>query len=114
MYVRQYKLKCRDKHNMDRFRIVTTQGKTFAQLMKNYSVRLPGFIEAVDDHVDNESWEITTKWESKVHFEESQKHPYRKMFWNKFEVEALKHDISLLIIDGDTGQVTNPFDFLED
>ena len=114
MYIRRYKLKCREEPKMDRFRIVTTQGKTFAQLMKSYSVKLSGFIDATDDHLDNDRWEITTKWESKTHFDDAQKHPMRRMFWNRFEVEALRHDISLLIIDGDTGEVTNPFDFLED
>jgi hypothetical protein len=108
MYTRRYKLICEGPENMQRFRIVSTQGRPFAQLMKNYNVTIPGFVSAVDDHFDNTSWEITTTWESKKHFEDSAKHPMRKMFWNRFEVEALRHDIKLQIIDGDSGEVFEP------
>lgn len=108
MYTRVYKLKCTEEPKMNRFRIVTTQGLPFAQLMKNYSVRLPGFVSATDDHLDNERWEITTVWESKEKFDEAQKHPYRKMFWNRFEMEAFKHAISLTITDSE-GLLYEPF-----
>jgi hypothetical protein len=108
MYERKYKLVCEADAKMERFRIVTTQGLPFSQLMKNYSVTIPGFISAVDDHFDNMSWEITTTWESKKHFEDSSKHPMRKMFWNRFEMEAFKHEINLQVIDGDTGEVYEP------
>jgi hypothetical protein len=81
MYERKYKLVCEAEPKMERFRIVTTQGLPFAQLMKNYSVKMPGFISATDVHYDNERWEITTVWESKKDFDEAQKHPMRKMFW---------------------------------
>jgi hypothetical protein len=108
MYERKYKLVCEAEPKMERFRIVTTQGLPFAQLMKNYSVKMPGFISATDVHYDNERWEITTVWESKKDFDEAQKHPMRKMFWNRFEMEAFKHEINLQIIDGDTGEVYEP------
>jgi hypothetical protein len=108
MYTRQYKLKCLDKPKMNRFRIVTTQGLPFEQLMKNYSVRIPGFVSALDEYFDDERWDIATSWTSKKDFDEAQKHPMRKMFWNRFEVEALRHDIQILIIDGDTGEVYAP------
>lgn len=107
MYTRYYKLKCLEEPKMQRFRIVTTQGLKFEQLMKMYSVRMPGFISAEDTHFDNERWEITTTWESKEKFDESQKHPMRKMFWTRFELEAFKHDIELLVTDGDTGETIN-------
>ena len=42
------------------------------------------------------------------HFEESLKNPIKKWFWSRFEFEAFKHDIKLLVIDGDTGEVTEP------
>jgi hypothetical protein len=108
MYKRYYKLKCLDGPKMKRFRIVTTQGLPFEQLMKNYSVKMPGFISAIDDHFDDEKWEITTTWETKSHFDEAQKHPMRKMFWNRFEIEALRHDIQMIVIDGDTGESYEP------
>lgn len=108
MYTRVYKLKCMDGPKMNRFRIVTTQGKTFEQLMKTYSVKIPGFVSAVDDHLDDERWEITTTWESKEKYLEAQKHPFRKMFWNRFEVEALKHDIYLTVTDNE-GELWEPF-----
>jgi hypothetical protein len=109
MYVRQYKLICEGPANMERFRIIGTQGLTFEQLMKRNNVKPPtGFISATDDHFDNTRWEITTKWETKADFEEGIKHPMRKWFWNRFEMEAFKHDIKLQIIDGDTGEVYEP------
>lgn len=108
MYVRYYKLKCLEEPKMQRFRIVTTQGLSFEQLMKQYSVRMPGFISAEDTHFDNERWDITTIWESKEQFDEAQKHPMRKMFWNRFEVEILRHDIQFIIVDGDTGEHSEP------
>jgi heme-degrading monooxygenase HmoA len=108
MYKRYYKLTCLDEPKMKRFRIVTTQGLPFEQLMKNYSVRMPGFISATDTHFDDERWEIETIWESKKHFDDAQKHPMRKMFWTRFEVEVLRHDIQFIIIDGDTGESFEP------
>ncbi len=108
MYKRYYKLKCTEEPKMKRFRIVTTQGLPFEQLMKNYSVRMPGFISAVDTHFDDEKWEIETTWETKQHFDDAQKHPMRKMFWTRFEVEALRHDIEMIVIDGDTGESYEP------
>jgi len=108
MYTRQYKLICEGEANMNRFKIVTTQNLSFTQLMKNYSVSVPGFISAVDDHFDNERWEITTQWENKAAWEKAQQHPLRKMFWNRFEMEALKHDLKLVVIDGDTGVSFEP------
>ena len=53
MYKRFYELKCMEEPKMKRFRIVTTQGLPFEQLMKNYSVRMPGFISAVDTYFDD-------------------------------------------------------------
>mgnify|MGYP003350259808 FL=1 len=112
MYTRQYKLVCEGKPNMERFRIIGTQGLSFEQLMKRNNVRPPpGFISAKDDHFDNERWEITTVWESKQAWEEAIKHPMRKWFWNRFEVEAFKHEIDLQVIDGDTGEVSRPLAF---
>ena len=108
MYVRYYKLKCLEEPKMQRFRIVTTQGLSFAQLMKQYSVRMPGFVSAEDTHFDNEQWDITTIWESKAQFDEAQKHPMRRMFWSRFEVEILRHDIQFIIIDGDTDEHFEP------
>jgi hypothetical protein len=108
MYKRFYELKCMEEPKMKRFRIVTTQGLPFEQLMKNYSVRMPGFISAVDTYFDDEKWSIETSWESKEKFDEAQKHPMRKMFWNRFEVEAFKHDIYLIMKDSD-GVVWEPF-----
>lgn len=108
MYKRQYKLICEGEPKMNRFKIVVTQGYSFEQLMKNYSTKLKGFVTATDDYYDNERWEITTIWESKADFDEAQKHPMRKMFWNRFEMEAFKHEIKLQVIDGDTGEVFEP------
>ena len=108
MYTRQYKLICEGPENMERFRIVTTQGLSFQQLMKNNNVNPSGFISATDNVFTNQNWEITTTWESKNHFEESLKNPKKKWFWNRFETEAFRHDIKLLIIDGDTGEITEP------
>jgi hypothetical protein len=109
MYIRQYKLICEGPENMERFRIVTTQGLSFQQLVKKNNLKPPaGFISADDDIFTNSTWEITTKWESKKHFEESLKNPMKKWFWNRFEFEAFKHEIKLLVIDGDTGEVTEP------
>jgi hypothetical protein len=108
MYIRQYKLICEGPENMERFRIVTTQGLSFQQLMKKNNVNPRGFISATDDVFTNQNWEITTTWESKNHFEESLKNPIKKWFWSRFEFEAFKHDIKLLVIDGDTGEVTEP------
>jgi hypothetical protein len=108
MYTRYYKLSCEAEPKMKRFRIVTTQGLPFAQLMRNYSVTIPGFISAVDDHFDDERWEITTTWESKDKFDQAQKHPMRRMFWTRFEVEALRHDIKMVVIDGDSGESYEP------
>ena len=108
MYTRYYKLKCLEEPKMKRFRIVTTQGLPFEQLMKNYSVRMPGFVSAEDTFFDDERWDITTTWVSKEKFDESQKHPMRKMFWSRFEVEILRHDIKFIIIDGDTNEEFEP------
>jgi hypothetical protein len=109
MYTRQYKLICEADPKMERFRIVNTQGLTFEQFMKRNGLKPPvGLVSATDDHFDNERWEITTTWESKAAFEEAAKHPMRKWFWNRFEMEAFKHDIKLQIIDGDTGEVYEP------
>jgi hypothetical protein len=111
MYVRQYKLTCEGEPKMNRFRIVATMGMTFEQLMKNYSTKIKGFVGATDDFYDNQQWEITTTWQTKSDFEEAQKHPMRKMFWNRFEMEAFKHEIKLQVIDGDTGEVFEPLSF---
>ena len=111
MYTRQYKLMCEGPENMERFRIVTTQGLSFQQLMKKNNVNPQGFISATDDIFTNQNWEITTTWESKNHFEESLKNPMKKWFWNRFETEAFKHEIKLLVIDGDTGEITEPLSF---
>lgn len=109
MYKRHYKLVCEGPANMDRFKIVTTQGHTFEHLMKKNNIKPPaGFIEAVDDYYDNTRWEITTIWEDKESFEAAQKHPLRKMFWNRFEFEAFKHDLKLVVTDGDTGESYEP------
>ena len=113
MYIRYYKLTCMAEPKMKRFRIVTTQGLPFEQLMKNYSVRMPGFIRASDIHFDDEKWEIETEWESKDKFDEAQKHPMRKMFWNRFEIEALKHDINLVMTSNE-GEIWKPFEDLFD
>ena len=103
MYIRQYKLICEGPENMERFRIIGTQGLSFEQLMKKNNVKPPaGFISATDDVFTN------NKWESKKHFEESLKNPMKKWFWNRFEFEAFKHEIKLLVIDGDTGEITEP------
>lgn len=111
MYKRNYKLTCMGEPKMKRFRIVTTQGLPFEQLMKNYSVRMPGFISATDIQFDEGHWEIETEWESKEKFDEAQKHPMRKMFWSRFEVEALRHDINLVMTSSD-GEVWKPFEDL--
>lgn len=108
MYKRTYNLKCMGEPKMNRFRIVTTQGLTFEQLMKTYSVNMPGFVKATDSYFDNERWDIETEWESKEKFDEAQKHPMRKMFWSRFEVEALKHDINMIMTSSD-GEVWEPF-----
>jgi hypothetical protein len=108
MYTRQYKLICEGPENMERFRIVTTQGLSFQQLMKKNNVNPSGFISATDNVFTNQNWEITTTWESKKHFEESLNSPMKKWFWNRFETEAFKHEIKLLVIDGDTGEITEP------
>ena len=108
MYVRKYHLSCQGQSNMNRFRIVATQGLPFTQLMKNYSVKIPGFVNAEDELFDDSTWHITTTWESKKDFDEAQKHPMRKMFWNRFEMEAFKHDLKLVVIDGDTGESYEP------
>jgi hypothetical protein len=96
---------------MERFRIVTTQGLSFQQLMKKNNVNPSGFISATDNVFTNQNWEITTTWESKKHFEESLNSPMKKWFWNRFETEAFKHEIKLLVIDGDTGEITEPLSF---
>ena len=49
MYTRQYKLICEGPENMERFRIVTTQGLSFQQLMKKNNVNPSGFISATDN-----------------------------------------------------------------
>ena len=109
MYKRYYKLICEGPANMDRFNIVTTQGHTFANLMKKNNVTPPpGFIEAIDDYYDKTRWDITTVWESKQAFDEASKHPLRRMFWTRFEMEAFKHDLKLVITDGDTGESYEP------
>lgn len=104
MFVRKYKLTCEGEPKMKRFRIVTTQGKSFEQLAKSYNVQPKGFLSAVDDAFDDTKWEITTTWESKQDWETATKHPLRKMFWNRFEVECFRHDIRLEAIDSDTGE----------
>ena len=109
MYIRSYKLVCQGQPKMDRFRIVTTQGLKFNQLMKNYNVKFQGFVEARDDHYDNERWEITTVWESKSDWEKAMQHPMRKMFWSRFEMEALKHEIDLTITDS-LGETIKPLE----
>lgn len=111
MYIRNYKLLCEGEPKMKRFRIVTTQGKSFEQLMKTYNSIPMGFISAEDIVFDDAKWEITTCWESKIHFENAQKHPLRKMFWTRFELECLRHDIKLIVQDGDTGEIFEPLDF---
>jgi hypothetical protein len=111
MYTRQFKLICEGEPKMKRFRIVTTQGKTFQQLAKSYNVSSPGFISATDDVFDDTRWEITTTWESKECYDNASKHPLRKMFWNRFELECLRHDIKLVIIDGETGESFEPLAF---
>ena len=111
MYTRQYKLICEGPENMERFRIVTTQGLSFQQLMKKNNVNPSGFISATDNVFTNQNWEITTTGESKKHFEESLNNPMKKWFWNRFETEAFKHEIKLLVIDGDTGEITEPLSF---
>jgi hypothetical protein len=63
---------------MERFRIVTTQGLSFQQLMKKNNVNPSGFISATDNVFTNQNWEITTTWESKKHFEESLNNPMKK------------------------------------
>ena len=109
MYTRNYKLICEGPANMNRFKIVTTQGHTFENLMKKNYVKPPaGFIKATDDFYDETRWEITTYWEDKAAFEEALKHPMRRMFWNRFEMEAFKHDLKLVITDGDTGESYEP------
>jgi hypothetical protein len=109
MYTRKYKLVCEGEPKMNRFRIVTTQGLSFEQLMKTYNTQIPkGFITATDDYFDNTRWEITSVWENKSDFVEAQKHPYRKMFWTRFEHEAFVHEIDLQVIDGETGEVSKP------
>lgn len=108
MYIRFYKLKCRNEPKMNRFRIVTTQGKSFEELMKTYSVNMPGFVSAEDTCFDNEKWEIKTIWKSKQNFEDAQKHPMRKIFWSRFQSEIVKHDIEFIIIDGGTGEKVLP------
>ena len=111
MYTRKFKLICEAEPKMKRFRIVTTQGKTFEQLAKAYNVKSPGFISASDDFFDDTRWEITTVWETKDHYEKASQHPLRKMFWNRFELECFRHDIKLFIIDGDTGETFEPLAF---
>lgn len=108
MFVRKYKLICEGEPKMKRFRIVTTQGKTFEQLAKSYNVQPTGFLGANDDVFDDVNWEITTTWQSKQDWETASKHPLRKMFWSRFEIECFRHDIKLIIIDGDTGETYEP------
>jgi len=105
MYTRQYKLICDSEPKMKRFRIVTTQGKTFEQLAKTYNVIPSGFISATDDFFDDTRWEITTVWETKEHFDKASNHPLRKIFWNKFQLECIRHDIRFIVIDGVTGEM---------
>lgn len=109
MYKRCYKLVCTGSPKMDRFRIIATQGLKFNQLMARYNVKFSGFIEAIDDYCDNERWEITTVWESKESWEKAMQHPYRKMFWNRFETEAFKHEIDLTISDS-LGEIIKPLE----
>ena len=108
MYTRHYLLECKNGPKMNRFKIIATQGKTFEQLMKSYNVKIPGFVSASDDFSDNDKWEITTNWETKDHYLEAMKNPYRKMFWNRFEMEAMKHDINMVMTASD-GEVWEPF-----
>jgi len=109
MYKRNYRLICEEEKNMKRFKIVTTQNLSFQQLMKRYNVPAPGLISVNDDHFDEGRWEISTVWESKEASEKSQNHPFRKMFWTRFEIECHRHDIRFTIIDGDTGEESEPF-----
>jgi hypothetical protein len=108
MYERKYKLACEGDSKMERFRIVTTQGLPFSVLMKHYNIKVPGFIEAVDDYFDNTRWELTTRWESKDAWLNAQKHPMAKIFWNRFEMEAFKHELNFIAICGDTGETYEP------
>ena len=109
MYKRHYHLTCEGKPNMERFRIVGTQGLTFKQLMKKYNVNQPGFVEAFDDFFDNTRWEITSIWENKESWEQAQKNAFTKMFWNRFEMQAFKHELKRVVIDGDSGESYEPF-----
>jgi len=34
-----------------------------------------------------------------------------KIFWNRFEMEAFKHELKLVVIDGDTGETYEPLAF---
>ena len=109
MYTRTYQLSCEGPANMERFRIVTTQGYTFESLMTKNNLKPPsGFIKATDDHFDATSWIITSHWIDKESFEAALQHPMRKLFWNRFEMEAFKHDLKLVVIDGDTGESYEP------
>lgn len=110
MYTRRYKLVCQGQPKMDRFRIVTTQGLKFNQLMKNNNVKFSGFIEAIDEFCDNQRWEITTKWESKQDWEKAMQHPMRKAFWKRFEMEAFTHEIDLTITDS-LGEIIKPLEY---
>ena len=95
MYTRTYQLSC--------------EGYTFESLMtKNNLKPPPGFIKATDDHFDATSWIITSHWIDKESFEAALQHPMRKLFWNRFEMEAFKHDLKLVVIDGDTGESYEP------
>jgi hypothetical protein len=111
MYKRHYNLLCEGEAKMNRFRIVTTQGLSFSALMKRNNAKIAGFIEAQDNHYDNEKWEITTVWEDKASWEKAQLHPMAKIFWNRFEMEAFKHELKLVVIDGDTGETYEPLAF---
>jgi len=111
MYIRKYRLVCTEGPKMKRFKVVTTQNLSFSQMMRRYNIPTSGLINVVDDHFDDELWEITSEWESKEAFEKSQQHPYRKMFWTRFELECHRHGIRFFITDGDTGEETEPFSF---
>lgn len=108
MYTRKYKLICTEGPKMKRFKAVTTQNLSFSQMMRLNNIPITGLINVIDDHFDDELWEITSEWESKELFEKSQQHAYRKMFWTRFEIECLRHGIKFFITDGDTGEITEP------
>lgn len=108
MYKRKYILECQGEPKMVRFKVITTQNKSFQQLMRENNVRAEGFLDAQDDYFDNTRWEITTVWENKEKFIKAQSHPYAKIFWNRFVREAKIHQLDFTAIEVDTGIETKP------